>query len=96
MPRSTRRNVMNGNASVERSRSGAIGREHVARARPGDGQPDQAQPEHLEPDRPVGRQVVAEPARVVDLGRQRPEQVELVGLGRPRDGELADDPARPR
>ena len=85
---------MNGKASVDRSRSGATACEHVARARPGNRQPGQPQPEHLEPDRSVARQVVAEPARVVDLRRQRPEQVELLRVGRPGDRELADDPAR--
>ena len=73
-----RRNVMNGNASVERSSV----RCHAPRGRratcgPAIAQPDQPEAEDLEPHGPVGRQVVAEPARVVDLGRQRPEQVEL-------------------
>ena len=68
-------------------------REHVARARPGDRQPDEAQPEHLEADRAVGRQVMAEPARVMDLRGERSEEVELVGIGRPGDRELPDDPA---
>ena len=33
-------------------------RQHVARSRAGDRQPGQPEPEHLEPDDPVGRQVV--------------------------------------
>ena len=61
---------MNGNASVERSGATA---EDIARARPGDRQPDQPD-QDLEPHGPVGRQVVAEPARVVDLRRQRPNR----------------------
>ena len=68
-------------------------RERVAGAWPGDGQADQREAEHLECHGSVVRQVVAEPARVVDLGGERAEEVELVGLGRSGDGELADDPA---
>ena len=67
--------------------------QHVARPRAGDRQARQRQAEDLEPDAPVGRQVMAEPARVVDLRRQRPEQVERGRLVGPCDGELADDPA---
>ena len=68
------------------------GGEDVARPRPGQRQTDEGQAEDLERHRPVARQVVAEPARVVGLGRERAEQVKLVGRGGPGDGELADDP----
>ena len=57
------------------------GGEDVARPRTRDGHADQRQPQHLEPDRAVIGQVVPEPARVMDLGRQRAEEVELVRLG---------------
>ena len=69
-------------------------RQDVARPRTGDGQPGQPQPQDLEADaarRPAGG---GGTSGVVDLGRQRAEEVELVGLGRARDRELADDPAR--
>ena len=69
------------------------GRQHVARPRASHGQAGQAKAEDLEADAAVGRQVVAEPARVMDLGRQRSEEVERLVVGRAGDRELADDPA---
>ena len=69
------------------------GREDVARTRACQGQPGQAQAEDLEADAAVGRQVVPEPARVMDLGGQGAEEVERVGVRWSRDRELADDAA---
>ena len=68
-------------------------RQHVPRPRTSHGHAGQAQAEDLERDAAIGRQVVAEPARVMDLGRQRSEEVEHLGVGRAGDRELADDPA---
>ena len=46
------------------------GAKHVPRARPGHREPGQPEPQDLEADRSVRRQVMLEPARMVDLGRQ--------------------------
>ena len=72
---------------------GRHGLEDIPRTRPGYGQADQPEAQHVEPHAAVRRQVVAEPARMMDLCRQRPEQVELVRLGGSCDREFADDAA---
>ena len=68
------------------------GLQHVTRTRPGQREADEAQPQDLETDGVVGRQMVEEPAAVVHLGGLRAEEEVLVLAGA-GDRELADDAA---
>ena len=71
---------MNGNASVERSRSGATAASTSRDRGPVSDSPTSPRPSTSNRTEPSRWQVVPEPARVVGLGRQRAEQVELVRL----------------
>ena len=85
---------MNGNASVERSRSGATAARTSRDRGPATDSPVSPSPSTSNRTDPSAGRWWRNQREWWTSAGQRPEQVELVGLGGAGDRELADDPSR--